>query len=129
VFSLSGIYHVIYSRASGRVDHDLGTMAFFQAFAIAIMVEDGIQAIGRRLSGVTRDTEVVPIWKKLVGYVWVVICFTIIAPWMTMPTSRIAHQEQWILPYSFVKEVGIQPVSIVLAIGALFNLMVFKAEI
>jgi hypothetical protein len=129
IFTLSGLYHVGYSRAAGRIDHDLGTMMFFQAFPFAIMLEDGVQAIGRRISGVTRDTEIVPLWKKLVGYIWVTICISAFSPWMLYSTSRIAHEHQWMLPYSIIKQVGIQPVGIALALGAVFNLVVFKAEI
>jgi hypothetical protein len=128
-FTLSGIYHVVYSRARGRIDHDVGTMLFFQAFPFVIMFEDGVQAIARQISGVTRETEVTPLWKKLVGYIWVTIILATLSPWMLFSTSRIAHHEQWMLPYSIIDQVGIQLVGIMLAVGGLLNYFIFKPEI
>jgi hypothetical protein len=129
VFTASGFYHIIYSRAAGRTDHDFGTMAFFQAFPAVIMLEDGIQAIGRQISGVTRNTEVVPLWKKIIGYVWVIICLSAFSPWMLFSTSKIDHRDQWMLPYSAIEYFGIQSVGIALGISTLVNILVFKPEV
>jgi hypothetical protein len=107
-------------------------MMFFQSQAIAIMTEDGAQELYRRLSGnksTTESGEDVPLWKKLVGYLWVMTCLTITSPWFVYPINYQPEHKKWIFPYSFTSKFGLPVVGSVVAIGAIVNLVLLKAEI
>ena len=39
------------------------------------MIEDAVQAIYRSVSGEKKDVQQVKVWKRVVGWVWVVVFF------------------------------------------------------
>jgi len=107
-------------------------MMFFQSFALGIMMEDGVQEIWRRISGTTKADEAdedVPLWKKIVGYVWTLSFLCIVAPWYGYPMALIPIETRWMVPYVFTEKIGVAGMGLATGIGALILLVVFKPEI
>ncbi|KAL4868258.1 membrane bound O-acyl transferase family-domain-containing protein [Aspergillus spectabilis] len=95
VFVISGTLHTLCDLAFGIRWHESGALLFFSSFALGIMVEDGVQAVWRRITTAgTRSGnglenkrkrkmhggEVTPTWQKEVGFAWVTLWFTITTP-------------------------------------------------
>lgn len=129
VFTISGIVHLFYNWATLRKYDDLGTMAFFQSSAVLIMIEDGVQAIGRRFSGVTRENEIVPLWKKVIGFIWVVIGLAVISPFKLTGDMRFPQWKQLTYPWSLGLYIGQTPLLILLGLVSAINWFYFKVEI
>ena len=77
------------------------SMPFFLANAVAITVEDAVIAVGRRW---LRFTPQPPKWAMLLGYVWVIAWFYLVAPLHVDMMVRLPGvlQEE-ILPFSAVR--------------------------
>jgi hypothetical protein len=129
VFTLSGIMHVVTSIATTE-DDLVGTMVFFQSFAVLIMVEDGVQELWRRWSKepFVKDGEVA-MWKKIVGYAWVLAVIILVAPWFQYSTARLPKDKAWIVPYSIVKGIGVRWAGAASVLGGLLAMAVLKPEI
>jgi hypothetical protein len=129
-FTLSGIFHVFIDIGNGRTEWGQ-SMLFFQSFAFGIMIEDGIQALWRRLTGdvfVYADQDV-PTWKKIVGFFWVISFFAVVAPWHVYPSASGASEGNAATSVGITKSLGEKTTGTVLvALGSLL-LLVFKAEI
>jgi hypothetical protein len=112
-------------------DTQIGTMMFFQSFALAIMLEDGVQALWRRFSGEKKrddSDENVLLWQKLVGYVWVMIFYSLVAPWMMYPVIRIPPEKKWMVPISVVDALGIRATGMILGGLAVVIVAFLKPE-
>ncbi|KAJ5763071.1 hypothetical protein N7533_001752 [Penicillium manginii] len=69
VFFLSGVMHFILDIVADIPWELSGAMHFFLSFVLGIMIEDGVQALWKRVSPpqISKDGEVVtPLWKKVV---------------------------------------------------------------
>jgi hypothetical protein len=129
VFTLSGILHVLFNIAGGKVDSKIGTMLFFQSFAFGIMVEDGIQAIWRRLTGEKfQSNGSTSVWKKFVGFIWVAVFMIIVTPWFVYPITRVPAEMRAFGPVMVTEKLGIQNVAIAIVVGAVPLWLVFKPE-
>jgi hypothetical protein len=123
--------HVASDRIMGVAPRDSGSMIYFSTITIVYMIEDGTQALWRRISGsTTSDTEAsTPLWKKIVGYAWVISWLCICTPWYNYPALRIPPEKTTPIPFSLVERVGMQyAVTIVVASAPIIKL-VFGGEI
>jgi hypothetical protein len=126
VWTISGFFHGIQVHASNRGSY-LGTMFFFQSFAIATMIEDGAQELYRRCFGEGDGT--VSWWKKCIGFLWVCAFISLVAPLYIYPTARAPAS---FLPnrldrYNLTDRYGAGTVGSLLLIGHLILKAVFKA--
>ncbi|KAL5363167.1 membrane bound O-acyl transferase family-domain-containing protein [Aspergillus floccosus] len=96
VFSLSGIFHLINDVLQGVRWPESGALLFFCSFTMGFMIEDGTQELWRHLTGKhaktpsnrsdnegqSKDTAptVTPLWKRLVGFLWVWVWMSIMTP-------------------------------------------------
>ncbi|KAM0426425.1 hypothetical protein ACHAPT_008472 [Fusarium lateritium] len=97
------------------------TLAFFGSFVIAIMLEDGVQELNRRITGVdTRKKDVkVPLWHRLVGYLWVTVWMTLTAPWYLSHAAQLPAETKWLVPFSLVSQIGLPAAGALLGVSGL----------
>lgn len=134
VFLGSGVFHLIYDTYLGSVPGESKAVMFFSSFAFGIMIEDGVQEAWRRLngeSGTRKETPKngVPVWHKVVGFIWVVVWLLLTAPWYLYPSARLPTDIKWLVPFSIVELIGMPTSGIVLAAGGLCLMFVVGGEI
>ncbi|TVY43262.1 Acetyltransferase, partial [Lachnellula subtilissima] len=71
VFFISGVMHSIYELGGPMSVDPYGPWIFFCTQVIGILLEDGVQAMYRSLTGTVRSDTLPPLWIRIVGYVWV----------------------------------------------------------
>jgi hypothetical protein len=131
VFTISGILHVVHDSPGAKTTYG-GTMLFFQAYAVAIMVEDGVQELWRRISGTeasTKERGNVPLWKKIVGFVWVIFCHSLFSPWFIYPMTRIDMNDRWIFPFEITEKIGASAAGAGIVLYGLILKLYYKAEL
>lgn len=120
VFFLSGVMHFILDIVADIPWELSGAMHFFLSFVLGIMIEDGVQALWKRVSPpqISKDGEVVtPLWKKVVGMVWV---FAWLGVFSTPYTERLAQLPRTdLVPLSVVSKLGIETGGGLACVGAL----------
>jgi hypothetical protein len=121
--------HVITCIGSNE-DNYLGTMMFFQSFSLFIMIEDSVQELWRRWTKASlRKDGKVALWKKAVGFVWVMIVLCLVSPWFGYSTARLPHERTWVTPYAVTEKIGIKWAGVAIGMGALISIAVLKPEI
>ncbi|KAJ6009304.1 toxin biosynthesis protein Tri7-like protein [Penicillium canescens] len=131
-FLVSGIIHLS-AQYKGFITTPPGAIHFFTSFTLAIMAEDGIQAIWARMAGEDKtvqkfSTRLPTLWKRLVGYIWVTMWLTLLGPLYSYDMAYMAVMEPLPLPVS-VTEYLTPPVSgALLGGGMIVGLVAFGAE-
>lgn len=122
-FTLSAIFHTFINIGNGK--EWIQMFCFFQSFGLAIPLEDAVQALWRRISGdsFAYKDEDVPMWKKIVGFIWVFFYFSAVAPWHIYPAARGASEGDVTMPF------GEKTTATVLAVLGPAIVLVFKPEI
>ncbi|CAI0644251.1 unnamed protein product [Colletotrichum noveboracense] len=105
VFMGSGLVHVMLDMFCWQPPLKAPTLAFFGSFAMAIMIEDGVQEVWRRISG-EEDSKIVPLWHKIVGYIWVSTWLTVTSPWYLYHAVRQPVEVKWLVPFSILNMMG-----------------------
>ncbi|KAF3811669.1 Acetyltransferase pyr8 [Colletotrichum gloeosporioides] len=105
VFMGSGLVHVMLDMFCWQPPLKAPTLAFFGSFAVAIMLEDGVQEVWRRISG-AEDSKNVPLWHKIVGYIWVSTWLTVTSPWYLYHAVRQPVDVKWLVPFSVLNMMG-----------------------
>ncbi|EAU36847.1 predicted protein [Aspergillus terreus NIH2624] len=104
VFSLSGILHLINDVLQGVPWRESGALLFFCSFTLGFMIEDGIQELWHQITGKYAKTQsyrgdnegrskdtastVTPLWKRLVGFLWVWVWMSIMTPVYMRPVFQ-----------------------------------------
>lgn len=129
----SGVFHLIYDLFLGSPTRESKAVVFFSSFALGIMIEDGIQAVWRRLSGDKsgeRESGAgVPLWHKAVGFIWVAAWLLITAPWYLYPATRLPTDIKWIVPFSVAEKLGMRTAGTLLLVGGLLLKFVAGGDI
>ncbi|KAF4978468.1 hypothetical protein FZEAL_5154 [Fusarium zealandicum] len=130
-FVVSGAIHVMIDSFCWKPESKAPTVAFFGSFAVAILLEDRVQALCRRLTGVdTRNgKQDVPVWHKIVGYVWVTSWLSLTVPWYLYHPTRLSPKVKWLVPYSVVALVGSPAAHGLLIMGGLVLKFVIGGEL
>ncbi|KAJ5642057.1 hypothetical protein N7490_006057 [Penicillium lividum] len=128
VFLVSGLLHVTTDKVTGIPVQYSGAMPFFMSFTLGYMIEDGVQALYKRIKGPQEDT--VSYWKRAIGYLWVVVWLGISSTWYLHPAMEsVLPHEMVLIPFSIVDRIGIVPFAGFSVFGGLALLFGFKAEI
>jgi hypothetical protein len=64
--------HFVSDYAKGLSWEQSGGVRFFCTQALGIMIEDGVQAVYRSASGEKKDGQKDKVWKRVMGWVWMV---------------------------------------------------------
>lgn len=100
-------------------------LAFFSCFSIAILIEEVVQEVWRRIAGADNnrgrlvDSVLGPSWHKFVGYVWVVFWLSMTSPWFLYPATRLPPESKWLVPWSVVSFIGTSAAGVILVVGGL----------
>ncbi|KAL2204311.1 hypothetical protein CC79DRAFT_1129045 [Sarocladium strictum] len=133
VFFFSGVLHVAVDYYDPTISSDtfLTTMIFFTSFAFGVMMEDAVQAIWRSVSGSgpRKEGAPVPLWHKVVGYIWTSAFIMAVAPWFIYTRARLPIESTAFVPVLVTPYLGMPVVGGLLAIGAPFLWFGFGAEI
>ncbi|CBF82180.1 hypothetical protein AN5283.2 [Aspergillus nidulans FGSC A4] len=129
VFFLSGILHITNDVVMNVPIRDSGAMTFFLSFTIGYMIEDGVQAVWKQLYGSQKAPQEPELWKKAIGFIWVVAFLAIASagyfrPSQTRPESQLAF-----VPWSVTEIIGLDVVVGMIAFGAVVLRVVFECEI
>lgn len=103
-FFLSGLLHLVVDLALGMSLSESGAVRFFCMQAVEIMLEDGVQAMYRRMRG-TESALPPSGWARTLGYVWVVAFLSWSTPMYAYPAIRRNHGDakDRILPFSVLR--------------------------
>lgn len=110
-----------------------GAMLFFQSFTLGFMLEDAVQHIwscclGAKYNTAAKDGKP-PLWKRVVGFTWVMSWMCVTSPWYIYPGNRLPVESKWLVPYSVVDMVGITGVLVAIAVGGLLLKIVFRTSL
>lgn len=104
-FFVSGLLHMVVDIGLGMSLTESGSVPFFCTQALGTVLEDGAQAIYRRMRGATK-TDAPPVgWVRAMGYVWVVAFLSWSTPAWVYPAIRRNKGEakDMILPFSVLR--------------------------
>lgn len=109
-----------------------GSMPFFLSFVLGIMIEDGVQALWRRLqtSGKiqTSESQVPPRWKRIVGLLWVMAWLGVTSTWFLHPHIQLPEPNASV-PFHFTERLGLDIVGGILLISGIVLGWVFEVEV
>lgn len=118
VFLISGLQHLLDSVLMGAPYRSLGVLGFYCSFPLGILIEDCVQAVWARLFpnslGPRRRTL---LWKRGVGFVWVVVWFSLTAPGYMYPILRLGGDEITLFPIDLVCGLGMFSLCGVMVVG------------
>lgn len=132
-FTLSAAVHVANDVIGGK-GVEIGTIAQFQGFAVAMLIEDAAQALaswvfGSGKSPDSKNKAPTSVWRLAIGYLWVQVVLFVVVPWYLYPSGRMPAGAMWTVPFSVVESMGIQNAGAVIA-GLLIYIVAFlKPEI
>lgn len=91
------------------------------------MIEDGVQALwrGRRAF---EDKGDPPLWRRILGFAWVVLWLAVTSPWYFEPISRRPKAVP-LVPFSIVGQIGLSAVAAIVLIGGVALKLVFEVEV
>lgn len=128
VFLGSGVLHLTTDIVMGVPAQSSGAILFFTSFVLGYMIEDGVQALYKRIQ--STDAQTGSKWKRVVGYLWVALWLGISSTAYMFPGSqRIPPHELRTVPFSISDHIGIVPVVGCTFISGLALLFGFEAEI
>ncbi|CAG8081039.1 unnamed protein product [Penicillium nalgiovense] len=136
VFLVSAIFHVIVDILQSIPMERSGSIPFYLAFIIGIMLEDGVQNLWKRLqtpeSGQDeekRSSDIVPLWKRAAGMLWVMLWLGVTSTWYFTPMIQSTNDDMQVIPFSVVKYIGLQSL-IAITVGSGVGIaVVFEVEL
>ncbi|CAG8905549.1 unnamed protein product [Penicillium egyptiacum] len=136
VFLISAIFHVIVDILQSIPMESSGSMPFYLAFVLGIMLEDGAQTFWKWVqtpeSGqekAKQSSGTVPFWKRAAGMVWVMLWLGVTSTWYFTPMIQSTSDDLRVIPFSVAKYIGFQPlIGIVVGSGVGIAVM-FEVEL
>jgi hypothetical protein len=131
VFFLSGMLHTMTDWIRGIPPRDSFALIWFILFSVGIIIEDSVQALWRRLSKTSQSQNRVPAtapWQKFIGYVWVIVWFTLTYPPYAHTARSIPSDRLWIVPFSIAEKIGLPASGALLVLGGVVLKVVFGVE-
>ncbi|KAJ6028195.1 hypothetical protein N7540_003771 [Penicillium herquei] len=134
VFFFSGGLHVILDIVQGIPGEESGAMLLFMTAGLGLMIEDGIKDLWRKISasrkaGGSRNKDTpMPLWQKVVGFMWAMVWLGITSTWYFYP-QMVRPENQNLVPFSLASQVGLPVVGAAVLIGGLLVAFVFEVEI
>ncbi|KAL4896949.1 membrane bound O-acyl transferase family-domain-containing protein [Aspergillus ambiguus] len=129
VFFLSGVLHITTDVVSNIPIRESGAMTFFLSFTVGYMIEDGVQAAWKQVHGSQKAREEPELWKKAIGFVWVVAFLAVTSTGYFRPALKRPESQVAMVPWSVAEIIGLDVVVGMVAFGGIFLKLVFKCEI
>lgn len=102
-------------------------MPFFCVQTLGIMLEDGVQAIWKRLHGGVKSRDS-PVWQRVVGHIWVLVWFGVTSVWYFGQMSQ-APELASIVPFDFQSQIPVSILGSILLAGGIILKFVFEVEV
>lgn len=136
VFLVSAIFHVIVDILQSIPMERSGSMPFYLAFVVGIMLEDGVQNIWKQVQTLDvsqeeakQSSDIVSLWKRAAGMVWVMLWLGVTSTWYFTPMIQSTNDDLRVIPFSVAKYIGFQSlIGIVMGSGVGIAVM-FEVEI
>ena len=129
VFFLFGLLHITTDVILNIPIRESGAMTFFLSFTVGFMIEDGVQAAWKQLRGPQKPREEPELWKKVIGFVWVVAFLAVTSGVYFRPGQKRPDSQVAMVPWSVAKIIGLDVVVGMIALGGIVIKLVFKCEI
>jgi type III secretory pathway component EscS len=137
VFLVSAVFHVIVDMLQSIPTEKSGSIPFYLAFVIGIMLEDGVQELWKNLQPrnepemeAKRSTkDVVPLWKWSIGLVWVMLWLGVTSTWYFTPMIQATTEDMRMVPVSAARYIGLGPLTGIVAISGAIIAFTFEIEI
>lgn len=88
----------------------------FPITAFAIMFEDGVQELWRRLAHNANTSEQQkkmaspPLWHRIVGFLWTMAWLGVVSEWYLHPMTQLPPELMTTVPVSLVGNIGLAPI-------------------
>lgn len=133
VFLLSGILHLLINIGQCIPLHYSTAMQYFLSFVLGIMLEDGVQALYSNIrpsaaASEKRDTAS-PLWRKAVGFVWVIVWMGVTSTNYFHPMQEAAGDGFVMVPFNLAEYVGFQTMMWIAGVGGIILGFVFEVEV
>lgn len=137
VFFVSAVFHVVVDILQSIPMEKSGSMSFYLAFVLGIMLEDGVQEVWKRTgcpdasreAMVYHSTNIMSFWKRAIGFIWVTIWLGATSTWYFVPMTQSATGDLHMVPLSVANHLGLEPlVGVILIYGAVIA-FIFEVEI
>ncbi|KAJ5592818.1 hypothetical protein N7537_009722 [Penicillium hordei] len=136
VFLISAIFHVVVDILQSIPTERSGSMPFYLAIAFGIMLEDGVQHIWKRVQTpdsmqeeAKQPTDIVPLWKRAAGMVWVMLWLGVTSTWYFTPMIQSTNDDLRMIPFSAAKYIGLQPLIGIVVGSGIGIVVMFEVEI
>ena len=136
VFLTSAIFHVIVDILQSIPTERSGSMPFYLAFILGIMLEDGVQHLWKRLQTsdngqdqAKQSSDMAPLWKRIVGMVWVMVWLGVTSTWYFSPMIQSTNEDMRMIPFSVAKHIGFQPLISITVGSGVGIAVVFEVEL
>ncbi|KAJ6016383.1 hypothetical protein N7540_010974, partial [Penicillium herquei] len=129
VFFLSGILHSVTDVVLNIPVGESGAMVFFLSFTIGYMIEDSIQAAWKTLQSSGGTSKEPELWKKTIGYFWVVTFLTVTSAVYFKPVQNRPERQVSMVPWSVANVIGSDLLSGIVLVGGVLLKCVFKVEV
>jgi hypothetical protein len=136
VFLVSAMFHVIVDILQSIPMEISGSMPFYLAFVLGIMLEDGVQNIWKRLQTpdegkmeANQSSGLVPLWKRAAGLVWVMLWLGVTSTWYFTPMIRSTNDDLRVIPFSVAKYIGLEPLIGIVVGGGIGVAVMFEVEL
>ncbi|KAJ5729169.1 uncharacterized protein N7483_003677 [Penicillium malachiteum] len=121
VFLQSGLLHLFIDIAAGIPAEYSGSLPFFTSFTVGIIIEQAVQNLYYWIKG--PGAKEYAIWKRVVGYMWVLLWVGIPSTWWIHPNMQNTPPHKLsMVPFSFSDHIGSQTVT---AFAAISGMIVF----
>lgn len=124
VFSLSGLMHLL-GALSANIPFS-GAMYFFGLSGLGLLIEITVQGLWGHFA--LPQPQV--IWCRVVGFLWVGLCFSLIAPWYSPEWEylfSVGAKSAWFLG-AFTGAVGVPVAGVVVGLSGFMVKKVFKTS-
>ncbi|KAJ5306463.1 hypothetical protein PENANT_c017G11266 [Penicillium antarcticum] len=137
VFLISAAFHIIVDILQSISMEKSGSMPFYLAFILGIMLEDGVQELWKHIQyknepntkAKSSPKEDVPFWKRSIGLVWVMLWLGVTSTWYFTPMIQSTTEDVRMVPVSAARYIGLGPlIGIVVTSGAIIT-YTFEIEI
>ena len=137
VFLLSGILHLTADVVGNIPMGESGAMVFFLSFVLGYMIEDGVQVVWRKRfqgsstseAGSTNSQKEPDMWKKILGYIWVLAFLTVTSAVYFEPVRKMPERQLALVPWSFVGVIGLDMMGALVVVGGVLLMVGFKVEV
>jgi hypothetical protein len=129
VFFSSGVIHVVLDSLRNVSPWEFGTMSFFLSFVVGYIIEDGVQALWKRMPGSENNVSLRAWWQRALGFCWVATWLGVTSPWYFRLAMLKPEEQMVLVPFSVGGLISFPVLKSIVIGGGLVLVFVFEGEI